>query len=156
MERDLIYCLKNYSPSYGVVSSSLTLEEIKALCLKSFNLKIYSEDEGVIEDGGLLLRPKLICLKPFCVVYCTKDSFYASIQKVDSLVFYLSPDITVISGLEEISSGLQQVWNETIRFGVKTLSLSGERMINTRKSYRVIIEKPLEDGNSDKKVYQLI
>lgn len=156
MERDLIYCLKNYSPNYGVVSSSLTLEEIKALCLKSFNLKIYSEDEGVIEDGGLLLRPKLICLKPFCVVYCTKDSFYASIQKVDSLVLYLSPDITVISGLEEISSGLQQVWNETIRFGVKTLSLSGERMINNRNTYRVILEKPLEDGNSDKKVYQLI
>jgi hypothetical protein len=126
------------------------------LCLKSFNLKIYSEDEGVIEDGGLLLRPKLICLKPFCVVYCTKDSFYASIQKVDSLVLYLSPDITVISGLEEISSGLQQVWNETIRFGVKTLSLSGERMINNRNTYRVILEKPLEDGNSDKKVYQLI
>ena len=156
MERDLIYCLKNYSPNYGVVSSSLTLEEIKALCLKSFNLKIYSEDEEVIEDGGLLLRPKLICLKPFCVVYCTKDSFYASIQKVDSLVLYLSPDITVISGLEEISFGLQQVWNKTFRFGVKTLSLSGERMINNRNTYRVILEKPLEDGNSDKKVYQLI
>ena len=156
MERDLVFCLKNYSPNYGVVSSPLELEEIKALAQKSFDLKVYSEDEEDIEDGSLLIRPHLVCLKPFCVVYCTKDSFYERIQGVESLVLYLSPTITVISGLEEISSGLQQVWNETIRFGVKTLSLSGERMINTRKSYRVILEKPLEDGNSDKKVYQLI
>ncbi len=156
MERDLAYCLKNYSPNYSVVSSSLALEEVKAFCLKYFGLKVYSEDEEVIEDGSLLLRPKLVCLKPFCVVYCTKDSFYALIQKVDSLVLYLSSDMTVISGLEEISSGLQQVWNETIRFGVKTLSLSGERMVNNRNAYRVILENPLEDDIKDKKVYQLI
>ena len=156
MERDLVYCLKNYSPNYGVVTSSLALEEIKVFCLKSFDLKVYSEDEDEIEEGGLLIRPKLICLKPFCVVYCTKDSFYARIQGVESLVLYLSPNIILIPSLEEISSRLQQVWNETIRFGLKTLSLSGERMIDNRKTYRVILEKTLNDGINDKKVYQLI
>ena len=156
MERDLVYCLKNYSPNCAVVSSPLELEEIKALCLKSFDLKVYSEEEGQIEEGSLLLRPKLICLKPFCIVYCRKDSFYKILENIDSLVLYLSSDVTIISGLEDISSGLQQVWNETIRFGVKTLSLSGERMINNRKAYRVIYEKPSEDGLLNKKVYQLI
>jgi hypothetical protein len=156
MERDLIACLKNYSPNYGVVSSPLELEEIKSLCLKSFDLKVYSEDEDFVEEGSLLIRPYLICLKPFCVVYCTKDSFYERIQGVESLVLYLSPTITVISGLDEISSALNTLWNELILFGVKTLSLSGERMMDNRKAYRVILEKTAEDGNPDKKVYQLI
>lgn len=156
MKRDLVYCLKNYSPNYAVVSSPLELEEIKALCLKSFDLKVYSENEELVEEGSLLIHPKLICLKPFCVVYCTKDSFYERIQGVETLVLYLSPNITVISGLEEISSGLQQLWNETIRFGVKTLSLSGERMITHRTAYKVIYEKPSKDGLLNKKVYQLI
>lgn len=113
-------------------------------------------EEDAIEGGGLLIRPKLICLKPFCIVYCSKDSFYSVLQSADSLVLYLSPEVSLIADFGKLSLGLQQVWNETIRYGIKFLSLSNEQLIDNRKIYRVIHEKSLEGGNSDKKVYHLI
>lgn len=145
--------LKNFSRDYIRVNNKLSIQEIDQLCYETYSFRLGGSIEDP-ESKALLIYPKLFCLKPFCLVYTPYDEFYDKICASEQLVFYVDNSVQCIENLSEIYSAVHSIYKKDLKSGVKTLSLSGELMINNTPSYKAIIESNFTD-NIKKKVYNL-
>ena len=151
--QDLLSTLKNFGIDFIQVSAALDISEIKQLSSTYFGLS--SELFSEIPSDTLLIQPKLICLKPLSIIYTPLDSYYLQLNSTKNIVIHIASTVYCIYTMNELFRATAIAYEQELKVGVKTFSLTNELMIAKKIPCKAIIEVSNEQDN-DQKVFKLI